>query len=630
MAPNQTPRRDDAPPRPPAPRPPAPRDAGDQQTQSPLDALQNLAFLGGDANVAQVDEVPEGRHRTSPLSIVTTSAQGLLVSVLVGVSMYASLATEEELGELVAGLPFDFALLLSVGTALLALAIAVAVAAVSWRTRTWELTDTELVLRSGVFVRNERRIPYQRVHSVDLSASVIERILGLVSLKVDTGADAANVVNSLRRDAAESLKRALFARRALVAKANAASDPQAPLAADTPCASAEQDARAGIDYEFNLPNAQHVRAALTDFGLGPVFASAAVALGGLLEFGELIFGAYVYDQIALYVEEALGAADALGSFDFLAYVPAVLLSTLVGVVAVFAVAWLVSVVMAYVRWGGFVLRRRGRRIEVSCGLLSRSTRAVDLGRVQSVSVDASPIRRALGLVQVAVRTVGSVGGQNGDAAARERVVVHPCLPKGEAAAFIAQVLPEFAQVVSVPVDQLGLEALPRVALRRTIVRGGLWALALVACAGLATWGAGVAAQGSSATVGALLSGLVAFAWVVVVLVCAVMFVVRVLAWRLRRIGTQGSMLVAVDGGLGRHVTYVARPKVQSLTRRVSPLQARSGVATVMARTACISAEPDPKMRDVSEFTAANLMEWARPHYDNAEAAQRALREAGIE
>ena len=66
-----------------------------------------------------------------------------------------------------------------------------------------------------------------------------------------------------------------------------------------------------------------------------------------------------------------------------------------------------------------------------------------------------------------------------------------------------------------------------------------------------------------------------------------------------------------------------------MTRRASPLQKRAGVATVVVRTACISAEPDPKMRDVDGVTAVKLMEWVRPHYDNAEEAQRALAEAGL-
>ena len=570
----------------------------------------------------------EGPHRSSPLAVAVDSLQGLLVAVLVGVSMYASMTAEEEMRELLLGTPFDFAFLLGVGTALLTAAIGVVAAVVMWRTRTWELAPSELVLRSGVLVRNERRIPYQRVHSVDLSASVVERILGLVSLKVDTGADAGNVVKSLRRGEAEVLKRAIFARKASVAKQEAARLGLDALAAEKPGAVRADELQSDVDYEFNLPNDQHVRASLTDFGVGSALASAVVVFAGVFQYGEALFGAYLYDMAARMFGDVLDAV--LGSeFNVLQLLLPAFLSTLVSVLVVLLAGWVISVIAAYVRWGGFVLRRRGRRIEVSCGLLSRSTRAVDLGRVQSVSIDASPIRRALGLVQVAVRTVGSVGGQgNGnDAAARERVVVHPCMPRAEAAAFVAQVLPEFADVTAAPVEELELDALPRVALRRTLVRGGIWTLLFVACAVLATLV--VVPQGGERAFITVLSFGVACLWAAVLLGCAAMFAVRVLAWRIRRIGTAGSMLVVVDGGLGRRVTYVSRPKAQSMTRRVSPFQKRAGVATVAARTACISAEPDPKMRDVDGVTAVKLMEWVRPHYDNAEEAQRALAEAGL-
>lgn len=623
--------------------------------QGPLDLLESVAFIEGDANVAPVDEVAPGAHRSAARGIVLDSFKmfGALLVALVAV-VAAALRGED---------PGQDAWVAVVVVAVFVV-VAPVVAVVGWRTRTWELTDDELVLRSGVFVRAQRRIPYQRVHSVDLSASVLERLLGVVTLTVDTGAGEVgegNKVKHLLRADGEALKRALFARRVLVGKQEAAragveelrragEASAAPAGAvpgagrgaavlgdDAPGAgkAAEPAARAGeaagdVVYEMRLSNRLHVLAAVTDFNMGAALLALFVAALGVLQFADELFGERIYALVGETVGGVLG--DVAGQFAAIgvaAFLPLALMGIATTLVTTAVVAWVVSTVLAYVRWGGFVLRRRGERIEVSSGLLSRSTRAVELNRVQSVSVDQSPLRRAAGYVQVAVRTVGAVNADSSSGSDRERVVVHPCIPRAEAAAFVAQVLPEFAEVASVPVDGLGLHRLPGAALRRTMLRGAYWTAFFAAALAALTWLVGwfdFAEPAMAATASAAVS----FCWALAIVGCVAMFAVRALAWRIRRIGTHGPVLVTVDGGVGRSVTYMARTKLQSLTRRVSPFQARAGVATVATRGACTSAEGDPRMRDVEAVVAEELMAWVRPHYDNAEQARAALRAAGLE
>ena len=170
--------------------------------------------------------------------------------------------------------------------------------------------------------------------------------------------------------------------------------------------------------------------------------------------------------------------------------------------------------------------------------------------------------------------------------------------------------------------------LPAAALRRTLLRGVYWTAFFAVLSGVLTWLVGWVDFADS-TVAAAASAGAAFAWASTAVGCALMFVVRVLAWRIRRIGVSGPTLATVDGGVSRSTTYIARTKLQSLTRSVSPFQARAGVASVTTRTACTSQDGDPKMRDVAASVVEEIMAWVRPHYDNAEQAQEALREAGL-
>lgn len=616
---------------------PDPREEG----RGALDAIEGVAFIGGDVNVEPVGEIAPGVHRGSPLGVVLDMLKVLGAFVVLIVAALASVLRGEGVG--------------LEAWSTLAVALAVVVAAVvagvvGWRTRTWELAEDGLVLRSGIVVRSQRRIPYQRVHSVDVSATVLERIMGLASVKVDTGAGEVgegNRVKHLRRNDAEALKRALFARRVVVEKGvaaeraaraagaeglagTAALEQGAPGGALSGAPSAMGDPAGDVAYEMRLSGRLHLLAAVTDFNVGAALLSLFLAALGVFQFADDLFGNYIYELVGGAVGGALGdAAGRLAAMGVAAFLPIALVGVVMGLVSMVVVSWLVSTVLAYVRWGGFVLRRRGERIEVSSGLLSRSTRAVELNRVQSVSIDQSPLRRAAGYVQVAVRTVSAVkGSDSSEAASRERVVVHPCMPRSEAAAFVAQVLPEFAPVVSAPVEELGLHRLPTAALRRTLLRGVYWTALFAVLCGVLTWLVGwLNLDGDP--LGVVASAGAAFAWALTVVGCALMFAVRVLAWRIRKIGVRGPVLVIVDGGVSRSTTYAARTKLQSLTRRVSPFQARAGVASVAARTACTSQEGDPKMRDVAAPVAEEIMAWVRPHYDNAAQAQEALHEAGL-
>lgn len=610
-----------------------------------LDALQGVAFIEGDANVAQVDEVAPGPHRGAARGVVAELLKGTFVLAVVAASLVFGLMGST--GD-------DFVSMLVALLAVLVSLVAVVVGAiVGWRVCTWELASDGLVLRSGVFVRKQRRIPYQRVHSVDLSASVLERLLGLVSVRVDTGAGESgegNVVKRVKRNDGEALKRALFARRVLVDRRAAEVVPAASDAMpDKRRAAAPQDGTTGgagrpgdaaafangdddptadIRYEMRLENRLHVISALTDFSIGAAFLSLFAALASVFQFASEVFGAFLMHAVESAIQSAVVDIAGLVDLSVGALLPMALIGLSVFVVTLLVVTWLISAVLAYVRWGGFVVRRRADRIEISSGLLSRSTRAVELGRVQSVHIDQSPLRRWLGYVQIAVRTVGSAAADSGDATSRERVVVHPCIPKAQAHAFLAQVLPEFADVAAVPTDELGLHRLSGAALRRTLLHGAYWVGVPAVVLGVVTFMASGMSFDGYVGAAAASAGL-AFAWSLLAMCAVATFAVRVLAWRIRRAGTSGATLVMVDGGIGRRVTYVVRSKVQSLSVRVSPFQARACVATVSGRTACVSAEGDPKMRDVPARAASELAAWVRPHYDNAQEAHDALVEAGV-
>lgn len=57
---------------------------------------------------------------------------------------------------------------------------------VEYRSFTYELAATEIVIRSGVLTRHTTVIPYNRIQNVNTMRTVLERLLGLASLEIET------------------------------------------------------------------------------------------------------------------------------------------------------------------------------------------------------------------------------------------------------------------------------------------------------------------------------------------------------------------------------------------------------------------------------------------------------------
>src|SRR5690606_18267028 len=62
-----------------------------------------------------------------------------------------------------------------------------AIAVARYWVSTYRYDDTELVVRTGLFFKNERHIPYARIQSVDAKQNVFHRFFKVVEVSVQTG-----------------------------------------------------------------------------------------------------------------------------------------------------------------------------------------------------------------------------------------------------------------------------------------------------------------------------------------------------------------------------------------------------------------------------------------------------------
>lgn len=541
-----------------------------------------------------------GVHRGSALSLITGAVSGL--GVAFGVSLVAIVRTVG--GNVAKDLPG----VIAIASAIVALSVVSSV--ITWRTRTWELTDAGIMLRSGLVTSKQLQVPYEHIHTVNMSSSLVERVLGLMTLDLDTGAASsegeATRIRGLQAGMAEALREELFRRKAAVladqgldartadADASAEADDEASPTAPAP----------SPDACYTLTTAQLVFAALTE---ARVVAQAAAFLILIVQGINL-----------LQESELVNLSDVAGD---IAVLPVALFIGVAALLLALAliVGFAVSFVMSLIGYAGYRAERAAGRISVERGLLSRTSHTVALERIQSINIRQGLIRQLIGYAEVRASVVGAIGSSD-ETSTADGVVLHPFIRVTEVDAFLASIAPDFSAVETVEtgrvcfdpsseeLEEVGLVRLPRAAARRLAFRTAMKSLALaVALAGVGVFLARVLLAGESWSMVRLAIG--ALLVVMGVAVVARMILSAVLRYRDSRIGHDRTRFVMVVGGVKRRTEVVLRARLQHATASASPFQRRVQVATFMTRTA---ATGDLALRDVSAADADALLAWIRP------------------
>lgn len=144
----------------------------------------------------------------------------VLVALVVSIGPAAG-SLIEDLGNVDAsnmGLPIIFGA--TVLFLLLLEGIIIGVAAIGYRYRWYEFGVSEFSSYWGIFNKNRSHIPYQRIQSVNEKMSLLQRIVGVCTVTVETAGGENNkalVIPYVEKSAAERIRREVFMRKSLMA-----------------------------------------------------------------------------------------------------------------------------------------------------------------------------------------------------------------------------------------------------------------------------------------------------------------------------------------------------------------------------------------------------------------------------
>jgi putative membrane protein len=653
--------------------------------------------------------IAPGPHRIHPAFVIINAAQAVFTILIVGFfSLVGGVSTLIANAE--AFLAFALMLVLLVVFALV-LGLGILFAYLYYKRFLWEITETDIHIYSGIIFKKQVHIPFKRVQSIDFNAPIVERILGLVKLKIETAGGASNrgvIIPALKLNEAEALRAEVFARKRVSAQQQEASmrrqadalraarasapegalgapgvpgalgtqgvdaprfDPQtgqplvvpqgapgvpgAPGALGTPGADAPRfDPQTGQPLAAPTAAVAAATAAATIAATAPSVADSFVqgigdeagSLRGIYadkfqedapveyEYGltakELFLSALSGDQhivvlmtLAGLVSQASGilnffdlgglpdliegSVEVLAKQAFNSYVlPVIVFSS----VALFLFTLIMGIIATAVTYGGFKARRRGGRIEVERGLLARQYKSVAVTRVQAVEVRQGFIRRFIGYAELKLHTIdsGEAGSNQQEAQAVQTMglVIHPFVKLNRIPDILAGIAPEFS---GRPLES-EFKRLPKVALRRALVRRGVFPGLLYALCALSVALPLLLIPEVPASIATTISAAVGS---LALLLFILHLIDAVLWYRHAAFVWNPGILMIRQGGYSQTTTIIPRKKIQWAATRQNPFQRLSGVATISATTAAGVGGTTTRLRDLIREDADTFFDWMR-------------------
>ena len=299
------------------------------------------------------------------------------------------------------------------GTALIGAALLLVLIVIGlllyWQRFEYRVGAREIRIDSGILSRTHRSIPFDRVQDVDIRQGPLARLLGIASVKFETGGSAGagaedGVLQAISLDRAEALRQLVRAHRS---------------AAELPAE--EQEAAAERPPVFAMDGRRLLLAGLFNFSLAVFGALAGLSqtVGDVIGFDPLsrqfwLTTLHRADPIAQLVAANAAAAAFAG----------LVLLVLIGLGT--------GIVRTVLRDYGFRVERTATGLRRRRGLITRTDVTLGVKRVQAAIIGSGPLRDRLGWRELKLQSLARDEGGGGDH------VVAPLATDAEVAAILAE------------------------------------------------------------------------------------------------------------------------------------------------------------------------------------------------
>lgn len=288
--------------------------------------------------------------------------------------------------------------------------LAAAAGFTSWYFTRYVIDDDELRIETGAIFKNSKRVPFERVQSVDIIQQFAARIFGLAELRIEVGAgDSTIKLRYLTRQQAGALR----------------------------------------DYLLSRAHGDRVRIGEQDASTTSVLTDLSAADQALvtvppqrLVVGFLLSSEFLFSVVALVVALAVTAG-----FDVVGFALAGLIPLAIGLVSMIG--------RRVFQMFNFTLAQSVRGVRVTRGLFNLTSQSVPVNRIQGVRVLQPILWRRLGWYRIDVNVLGYGTSESGDNDTSATSVLVPVADARDVAVTLGRILPGFDP------EQVELHSAPR-------------------------------------------------------------------------------------------------------------------------------------------------------------------------
>ncbi|MCA8957359.1 MAG: PH domain-containing protein [Planctomycetes bacterium] len=423
-----------------------------------------------------------------------------------------------------------------IGVAVFFLVMNMAYVLIRFITFRYWLTTDELVTTEGIFNRQERRIPVNRIQDLSFEQSIVRRLFGLVVVTVETaaGEGAEAKLDSLGLAPAAQLREALQYLRATGSSGRTVT--AGGVAHPDPAAWSEEE------VVLRVRAVDLTMRGLTDNRAGAILIFVFVLIEQAQELGVVTRAKDVVDA---WVER----------FSQLDVAHTALVAA-VALVVVVVLGWVVSIAASFLLFFGFTLTRRGEVFQRRYGLLTTRVRSLPQRKIQRVLIEQNLLRRMLRVAVVRADSAGSGANQQEEVKGGLDVVA-PLTPLNTARLLVPHLLPGM-DPTAVPWQRVSGKVVGR------LFAEGFAGMVVVMAVGLPT------------------IGVVALASIVLPVL---MLLAGVLIYHNLGYAHADGHFAMRWGVLGRYRAFIPLRKVQAVALRASPWDRAFGLARLVVYVA---------------------------------------------
>ncbi len=269
-----------------------------------------------------------------------------------------------------------------------------------WLRFVFYVQDNELRLEYGVLVRKKRYISFERIQTVQVSAGVIQRILGLVKLQIETaggGNKAELILPAISADKAAELQKILQKGKVF--------NPDVP----------DKDRL----IQYRLSSSDLLILGSTSNSLGLILAGMLTIVSQL---DKIIPNLKIWEVLGKYASNLMAGT---------VYI------TILVIIFIILLACLLSLLGNLIKFAGFTLIRDGDNLKISRGLFEKKQLSIPVKRIQALKIVEGILRQPFKMVSIQVVSISNVGDKG------EGNVIMPVIPRHKMMDFLEEVLPEF-------------------------------------------------------------------------------------------------------------------------------------------------------------------------------------------